>query len=56
MPPKRSVGSRQQPGEREIASFAGLISRPLVIVGNGPSATLPPHKLIPADAVVFRMS
>jgi lipopolysaccharide biosynthesis glycosyltransferase len=56
MPPMRSVGSHQQPGEREIACFAELISRPLVIVGNGPSATLPPHKLLPADAVIFRMN
>jgi Glycosyl transferase family 8/Alpha-2,3-sialyltransferase (CST-I) len=56
MPTMRSVGSGQQPGDREIAAFADLISRPLVIAGNGPSASLPPHRRIPADAVIFRMN
>ena len=41
MPPMRSVGSGQQPGDHEIVAFADLISRPLVIAGNGPSANLP---------------
>lgn len=56
MPPMRSVGSGQQPGDHEIVAFADLISRPLVIAGNGPSANLPPHRRIPADAVIFRMN
>ncbi len=56
MPPMRRVGSGEQPGDRETAAFADLISRPLVIAGNGPSASLPPHRRIPADAVIFRMN
>jgi lipopolysaccharide biosynthesis glycosyltransferase len=56
MPPMRRVASGQQPGDREIAAFADVISRPLVIAGNGPSASLPPHRRIPADAVIFRMN
>jgi lipopolysaccharide biosynthesis glycosyltransferase len=56
MPAMRSVPLGREPGEREIESFASLIPRPVVIVGNGPSAMLPPHQQIPADAVVFRMN
>ena len=36
--------------------FANDIGRPLVIVGNGPSAALPRHELLPDDPVVFRMN
>ncbi len=56
MPPMRTVALAEQPGDREIASFAPLISRPLVIAGNGPSAALPPQHRIPADPVVFLMN
>src|SRR5215213_917124 len=56
MPPMRSVPLTAQPGDVEIAAFADLVQRPLLIVGNGPSATLPPHHKIPADAVIFRMN
>ncbi len=52
----RTAPLTQLPGEREIASFAPLASRPLVIVGNGPSAALPPQHRLPADPVVFRMN
>jgi hypothetical protein len=56
MPPMRSVPLAAQPGDVEIAAFADLVQRPLLIVGNGPSATLPPHDKIPADVVIFRMN
>lgn len=56
MPPMRSVPLTAQPGDVEIAAFADLVQRPLLIVGNGPSATLPPHHKIPADVVIFRMN
>jgi len=56
MPPMRSVPLTAQPGDVEIAAFADLVQRPLLVVGNGPSATLPPHHKIPADAVIFRMN
>ena len=56
MPPMRSVPLTAQPGDVEIAAFADLVQRPLLIVGNGPSATLPPLHKIPADAVIFRMN
>ncbi len=56
MPPMRSVPLSAQPGDVEIAGFADLVQRPLLIVGNGPSATLPPHHKIPADVVIFRMN
>jgi hypothetical protein len=56
MPPMRSVPLSTQPGDVEIAAFADLVQRPLLIVGNGPSATLPPHHKIPADVVIFRMN
>ena len=56
MPPMRSVPLTAQPGDVEIAGFADLVQRPLLIVGNGPSATLPPHHKIPADVVIFRMN
>ncbi len=52
----RTAPLAQNPGEREIASFAPLVHRPLVIVGNGPSAALPPQHRLPADPVVFRMN
>lgn len=56
MPAMRSVPLTSQPGDVEIAAFSDLVQRPLVVVGNGPSATLPPHHKIPADAVIFRMN
>src|ERR671917_798377 len=56
MPPMRSVPLTAQPGDVEIAGFADLVQRPLLIVGNGPSAALPPHHKIPADVVIFRMN
>jgi len=56
MPPMRTAALAELPGEREIAAFADLVSRPLVIAGNGPSAALPPQHRIPADPVVFRMN
>ena len=57
MPPMRRVASGQQPGDREIAAFADLTSRPLVIaVRNDHRRALPPHRRIPADAVIFRMN
>jgi hypothetical protein len=56
MPPMRSVPLTAQPGDVEIAAFSDLVQRPLLIVGNGPSATLPPHHKIPADVVIFRMN
>ena len=56
MPPMRTAALGELPGEREIAAFADLVSRPLVIAGNGPSAALPPQHRIPADPVVFRMN
>ena len=52
----RTAALTEQPGDREIASFASLVHRPLVIAGNGPSAALPPHRRLPADPVVFRMN
>jgi lipopolysaccharide biosynthesis glycosyltransferase len=52
----RTAPRSEQPGEREIASFAALVDRPLVVVGNGPSAALPPQHRLPADPVVFRMN
>lgn len=56
MPSMRSVPLTAQPGDVEIAAFADLVQRPLLIVGNGPSATLPPLAKIPADVVIFRMN
>ena len=56
MPTMRSVPLGREPGDAEIASFADLIDRPLLIVGNGPSSAMPPYHRIPADAVVFRMN
>ncbi|CAM3634599.1 glycosyltransferase [Isoptericola cucumis] len=56
MPTMRSVPLGREPGEREIASFADLTDRPLLIVGNGPSSAMPPYHRIPADVVVFRMN
>ncbi|MBL0885868.1 glycosyltransferase [Myceligenerans indicum] len=56
MPTMRSVPLGREPGEAEIASFADLIDRPLLIVGNGPSSAMPPYHRIPADVVVFRMN
>ncbi|WP_416344848.1 glycosyltransferase [Isoptericola peretonis] len=56
MPTMRSVPLGREPGDAEIASFAGLTDRPLLIVGNGPSSAMPPYRRIPADAVVFRMN
>ncbi|WP_172826058.1 alpha-2,3-sialyltransferase [Friedmanniella luteola] len=52
----RTASLTEQPGEREIASFAPLVHRPLVIAGNGPSAAVPPQHRLPADPVVFRMN
>jgi lipopolysaccharide biosynthesis glycosyltransferase len=52
----RTASLTAQPGDREIASFAPLVHRPLVIAGNGPSAALPPQHRLPADPVVFRMN
>lgn len=56
MPPMRTVALGAQPGERELAAFGAEVHRPVVIVGNGPSAALPPHSRIPANPVVFRMN
>jgi Glycosyl transferase family 8/Alpha-2,3-sialyltransferase (CST-I) len=56
MPPMRTFPLSGQPGDVEIAAFADLVQRPLLIVGNGPSATLPPHHKIPSDVVIFRMN
>jgi Glycosyl transferase family 8/Alpha-2,3-sialyltransferase (CST-I) len=56
MPPMRSVPLTAQPGDVEVAAFSDLVQRPLLIVGNGPSATLPDHHKIPADVVIFRMN
>lgn len=56
MPTMRSVPLGREPGDAEIASFADLIDRPLLIVGNGPSSAMPPYHRIPADVVVFRMN
>jgi hypothetical protein len=36
--------------------FADALGRPLVIIGNGPSAGVPRHDLLPDDPVVFRMN
>lgn|GEM_PF-142893 len=52
----RSVPHGREPGEREITDLAGLVDRPLLVVGNGPSAAMPQHDVLPADAVVFRMN
>ncbi len=52
----RTHAANAQPGDAELTSFADQIHRPLLIVGNGPSATLPPTHLIPADPVIFRMN
>ena len=52
----RTHATDAQPGDAELASFAGQTHRPLLIVGNGPSSTLPPVHLIPADPVIFRMN
>lgn len=52
----RSVPRGREPGDRELESFAHLVHRPLVVVGNGPSSAMPRHEVIPADAVVFRMN
>jgi hypothetical protein len=38
------------------AFFADDIGRPLVIVGNGPSAAIPRHDLLPDNPVIFRMN
>ncbi|MGW8565881.1 glycosyltransferase [Isoptericola sp. NPDC055881] len=56
MPTMRSVPLGREPGDPEIASFADLVDRPLLIVGNGPSSAMPPYRRIPADVVVFRMN
>lgn len=52
----RSVPRGREPGDAEIERFAGLTHRPLLIVGNGPSAAMPQYDLLPADVVVFRMN
>lgn len=52
----RDVPLEEPAGERELRSFSDLVNRPVVIVGNGPSAALPPHHRLPADAVIFRMN
>ncbi|MBD8078064.1 hypothetical protein IF651_03200 [Cellulosimicrobium arenosum] len=52
----RSVPHGREPGDREIADLAGLVERPLLVVGNGPSAAMPRYDVLPADAVVFRMN
>lgn len=36
--------------------FADDLARPLLIVGNGPSAAMPRYDLLPDDPVVFRMN
>lgn len=56
MPTMRSVPLGREPGDAEIASFADLVHRPLLVVGNGPSSAMPPYHRIPADVVVFRMN
>lgn len=52
----RSVPRGREPGDLEVEAFAELVDRPLLVVGNGPSAAMPRHDAIPADAVVFRMN
>lgn len=52
----RSVPLTAEVGSEEYKSFAGLVDRPLVVVGNGPSSAMPPYQRIPADAVIFRMN
>jgi lipopolysaccharide biosynthesis glycosyltransferase len=56
MPTMRSVPLGREPGAAELASFADLVDRPLLIVGNGPSSAMPPYHRIPEDVVVFRMN
>lgn len=43
-------------GEDVLDFFSDSLHRPLLIVGNGPSAAVPRHDLIPDDPVVFRMN
>jgi hypothetical protein len=38
------------------AVYSDDLHRPLLIVGNGPSAAVPRHDLLPDDPVVFRMN
>jgi Glycosyl transferase family 8 len=52
---------RSMPGDRPIdqpaqQDFADLIGRPLVIVGNGPSAPFPALEKLPANPVIFRLN
>lgn len=43
-------------GTKVDSFFADDIQRPVLIVGNGPSAAAPRHDLLPDDPVVFRMN
>lgn len=60
-PPKASpLGTARTPsnasdaGQHERDAVAHLVDRPLLIVGNGPSAAVPAHNRLPEDLVVFR--
>jgi len=39
-----------------IAHFEDMTHRPLVIIGNGPSASFPRYDALPEDPVIFRMN
>lgn len=52
---------RTHPLEGELSTpvrqlYGSDIERPLLIVGNGPSASVPRYELLPDDPVVFRMN
>ncbi|WGW12837.1 glycosyltransferase [Saxibacter everestensis] len=51
----RLLASDADPGSAEMVSFAADVSRPLLVVGNGPSACFPAYDRIPANPVVFRL-
>lgn len=52
----KSIALSELVGDAEVKAFASDIERPLVIVGNGPSAAPPPYELLPSDPVVLRMN
>ncbi|MDR1393111.1 MAG: hypothetical protein LBJ62_03970 [Bifidobacteriaceae bacterium] len=52
----RTPALSAQVAAAEMASFAALTARPLIIAGNGPSAGHPPADRLPGDAVVFRIN
>jgi hypothetical protein len=52
----RTPPTSQTVGAAETASFAGLVHRPLLILGNGPSAARLPWDRLPANPVIFRLN